>query len=164
MKNELKPSCCTPPPPARSAGAGVLLPPPTQSPNPASDSTAGMIFMPGGQFVMGTDSSEAWASDGEGPVREVKLSPFLIDSCTSTTRPSTSPGTTPPPTAPGQGNACRPRRVGIRRPWRTSFDSKGLQIHMCVYDQLPNSELARSAEKFTSRYWAPPRSPPLRRR
>lgn len=28
---------------------------------------------------MGTDSDMAWASDGEGPVREIVLTPFLID-------------------------------------------------------------------------------------
>lgn len=46
--------------------------------------TAGMIHLPGGCFLMGTDSDDAWDSDGEGPVREVTLKPFLIDACAVT--------------------------------------------------------------------------------
>lgn len=42
-------------------------------------STAGMIKLGGGTFWMGNEDSDAWIEDGEGPVREVKLSPFWID-------------------------------------------------------------------------------------
>lgn len=38
-----------------------------------------MIQLPGGSFLMGTDYEEAFPDDGEGPVREVTLSPFWID-------------------------------------------------------------------------------------
>jgi len=38
-----------------------------------------MVELPGGTFLMGTDSNEGFPSDGEGPVREVELDPFLID-------------------------------------------------------------------------------------
>jgi formylglycine-generating enzyme required for sulfatase activity len=38
-----------------------------------------MKRLEGGMFLMGTDSDMAWPSDGEGPVREVSLAPFLID-------------------------------------------------------------------------------------
>jgi formylglycine-generating enzyme required for sulfatase activity len=38
-----------------------------------------MIALPGGCFLMGTDYSEAFPADGEGPVREVILSPFWMD-------------------------------------------------------------------------------------
>lgn len=38
-----------------------------------------MIDLPGGEFLMGTDYAEAFANDGEGPVRAVTLSPFRID-------------------------------------------------------------------------------------
>ncbi|KQO18862.1 hypothetical protein ASF12_05630 [Paenibacillus sp. Leaf72] len=38
-----------------------------------------MILLPGGTFQMGTDDLEGFPSDGEGPVREVELSPFYID-------------------------------------------------------------------------------------
>jgi formylglycine-generating enzyme required for sulfatase activity len=47
----------------------------------APDGTDGMIVMPGGSFLMGTDDGVGYASDGEGPVREVTLSPFWIDAC-----------------------------------------------------------------------------------
>ncbi|MEK5063957.1 formylglycine-generating enzyme family protein [Cytobacillus sp. FSL R5-0596] len=36
-------------------------------------STAGMVFLPGGEYLMGT-------ADREGPVRTVKIDPFLMDS------------------------------------------------------------------------------------
>jgi len=38
-----------------------------------------LISLEGGTFLMGTDSSEGFPADGEGPVREVSLSPFWID-------------------------------------------------------------------------------------
>lgn len=40
---------------------------------------AGMVHLPGGTFWMGNEDEEAWVKDGEGPVREVTVSPFLID-------------------------------------------------------------------------------------
>ncbi len=42
-------------------------------------STEGMIQLPGGAYLAGTESSEAWATDGEGPVREVTVATFYID-------------------------------------------------------------------------------------
>ena len=47
-------------------------------------STDGMIHLPGGPFLMGTDSDERWESDGEGPVRQVTVDPFYIDATTVT--------------------------------------------------------------------------------
>jgi formylglycine-generating enzyme required for sulfatase activity len=38
-----------------------------------------MAFVPGGEFRMGTDDREGFAADGEGPVREVTLSPYYMD-------------------------------------------------------------------------------------
>ena len=38
----------------------------------------GMVRLDGGPFLMGTDYAEAFAQDGEGPVREIELSPFWI--------------------------------------------------------------------------------------
>lgn len=84
MKYVLKPSCCTPSAPARTGGAEFLPLPPTENQNPTSGSTPGMVLLPGGTFQMGTDSPEAWASDGEGPIREVTLTPFQIDRCAVT--------------------------------------------------------------------------------
>lgn len=43
-----------------------------------------MVYLPGGRFLMGTDSTEGFAADGEGPVREVALDPFYIDACAVT--------------------------------------------------------------------------------
>ncbi len=39
----------------------------------------GMVLIPGGLFLMGGDDGDAHHEDGEGPVREVMLGPFLID-------------------------------------------------------------------------------------
>lgn len=38
-----------------------------------------MILLEGGNFLMGTNDQEGFASDGEGPIREVHLDPFYID-------------------------------------------------------------------------------------
>jgi formylglycine-generating enzyme required for sulfatase activity len=38
-----------------------------------------MVPMAGGSFLMGTDYKDAFSADGEGPVREVTVSPFLMD-------------------------------------------------------------------------------------
>jgi len=43
-----------------------------------------MVPLPGGKFLMGTDYEFAFPDDGEGPVREIQLSPFLIDRDTVT--------------------------------------------------------------------------------
>ena len=45
----------------------------------ASGSAEGMVRLDGGVFLMGTDTEEGFPADGEGPVREVTLDPFLID-------------------------------------------------------------------------------------
>jgi sulfatase modifying factor 1 len=39
----------------------------------------GMIKLDGGTFLMGTNSTEGFAADGEGPVREIAVDPFYID-------------------------------------------------------------------------------------
>lgn len=43
-----------------------------------------MLALPGGSFLMGTDYEGAFPDDGEGPVREVQVSPFLMDRHTVT--------------------------------------------------------------------------------
>lgn len=43
-----------------------------------------MIYIPGGEFLMGTNSKEGFPQDGEGPVRKVKVNSFLIDATTVT--------------------------------------------------------------------------------
>ena len=42
-------------------------------------STEGMVKLPGGTFLMGTDTDEGFPGDGEGPVRETQINPFWID-------------------------------------------------------------------------------------
>ena len=38
-----------------------------------------MAHIPGGAFLMGSDDGAGFPADGEGPVREVEVSPFFID-------------------------------------------------------------------------------------
>jgi formylglycine-generating enzyme len=40
---------------------------------------AHMVELPGGSFLMGTDSEDGFPEDGEGPVRAVRVRPFSID-------------------------------------------------------------------------------------
>jgi formylglycine-generating enzyme required for sulfatase activity len=40
-----------------------------------------MVLLPGGTFLMGTDDTDGYAQDGEGPVHEVHLHQFWIDRC-----------------------------------------------------------------------------------
>jgi formylglycine-generating enzyme required for sulfatase activity len=44
-----------------------------------SGSTADMIKLDGGPFLMGTESAEGFPADGEGPIRQVTLDPFYMD-------------------------------------------------------------------------------------
>jgi len=46
----------------------------------------GMVKISGGEFLMGGDDPDAFPDDGEGPVRRVRVSPFLIDATTVTNR------------------------------------------------------------------------------
>jgi sulfatase modifying factor 1 len=43
-----------------------------------------LVSLPGGTFLMGCDDPGAYADDGEGPVREVRVSPFQLDACCAT--------------------------------------------------------------------------------
>jgi formylglycine-generating enzyme required for sulfatase activity len=38
-----------------------------------------MVALAGGEFLMGTDDGEGFPADGEGPVRRVRVRPFLMD-------------------------------------------------------------------------------------
>lgn len=44
------------------------------------------VYLEGGEFLMGTNSSEGFPADGEGPVRKVKVAPFLISPFTVTNK------------------------------------------------------------------------------
>ena len=66
------PSCCAP---ARS-----LPPEASRKPDAPAQTrpTPGMVNLPGGEFLMGTNDGKGFPRDGEGPVRKVRLSPFSI--------------------------------------------------------------------------------------
>jgi sulfatase modifying factor 1 len=52
----------------------------------ASFSKEGVVPIPGGKFLMGTESDDSFPGDGEGPIREVEVSPFYMDECTVTNK------------------------------------------------------------------------------
>lgn len=52
----------------------------------ASPNVSDMVHIPGGWFLMGTDSREGFPADGEGPVRRVYVSSFSMDPCAVTNR------------------------------------------------------------------------------
>lgn len=51
-----------------------------------STSIEDMIFLHGGEFLMGTEDKEGFPLDGEGPIRKVKVSPFYMDKYAVTNR------------------------------------------------------------------------------
>ena len=57
----------------RANGAGYPLPPGAQA-----SAARGEVRIPGGDFVLGTDT-EPWAYDNERPARRVPVAPFCID-------------------------------------------------------------------------------------
>ena len=71
-------ACCGP-----LGGARTAPPPAEARPRPAVSGGSGQgadafVALPGGTFLMGSESPEAIDGDGEGPVREVTVSPFAI--------------------------------------------------------------------------------------
>ncbi|MUK89426.1 SUMF1/EgtB/PvdO family nonheme iron enzyme [Ornithinibacillus sp. L9] len=83
---ENKSSCCGP----SRILKEVNTTPPNELLNNSSVSSAKifnqdeMVHIPGGRFLMGTNLEEGFPADGEGPVREVVVDPFYIDSQTVT--------------------------------------------------------------------------------
>lgn len=69
--------CCTPSGPRRNRATATEDTNEVIGTNPISFD--GMVKLAGGDFLMGSEGSEAWFADGEGPVREVTLSSFWID-------------------------------------------------------------------------------------
>lgn len=81
-------ACCSPRPEDTVADRTRTRPalpftPPQRS---HAEVARGMIRLPGGEFRMGGDDPDAFGDDGEGPVRTVTVSPFLIDATTVTNR------------------------------------------------------------------------------
>ncbi|MFE5243285.1 MULTISPECIES: formylglycine-generating enzyme family protein [unclassified Streptomyces] len=74
-------SCCSPgrgksDGPSGSVSAALPKPAAASGGGPGHD---GMVLLPGGSFLMGTEDPEGFRADGEGPVREVRVSAFRID-------------------------------------------------------------------------------------
>ncbi|MFC4049010.1 formylglycine-generating enzyme family protein [Actinomadura syzygii] len=69
--------CCTP-------GREPADTPATTAPRSATPRHKRMIPLSGGSFLMGTDDEEGYRADGEGPIREIELSPFQIEATTVT--------------------------------------------------------------------------------
>lgn len=69
-------NCCAP-----SGGRGAGRPPvhPTAA---RPETTEGMVAVPAGEFLMGSEDLLAYPADGEGPVRAVQVDAFWIDACT----------------------------------------------------------------------------------
>lgn len=82
MSDHSSPGCCSP---AREQlPAAVRTVPTPAPPSPAGVASGGaeddgMVVIPGGSFLMGTDDPEGFRADGEGPVREVRVSGFRMD-------------------------------------------------------------------------------------
>ena len=73
--------CCAPRggSPAAAAAHASTSAAPVASQAPRALHADGLVALPGGVFLMGTDYIEAFADDGEGPVRPVTLSPFSVE-------------------------------------------------------------------------------------
>ena len=65
-------SCCSP-----SSGRSEPAGDPADA--DARGDTDGMVLLDGGPFLMGTDVTDGFPEDGEGPVRKVTVAPFWID-------------------------------------------------------------------------------------
>lgn len=79
--------CCSPQRRPSSDAAAPFTSPPTEAlasltDRPSSEGRpaplTGMVSVPAGRFRMGSVSSESFVADGEGPVRRVQVSAFLI--------------------------------------------------------------------------------------
>ena len=82
----MKPHPCCVPSIARAAQLTASRAASAERRRAATGSTAGMIKLDGGRFLMGTESKEGFPADGEGPVREVILDPFYMDKYPVTNR------------------------------------------------------------------------------
>ncbi|WP_457028946.1 formylglycine-generating enzyme family protein [Kitasatospora sp. P5_F3] len=71
MSTEPTKPCCIP---ARAESGPAVLTLTAAPVRPAR----GLLALPGGRFLMGTDDPVGFPADGEGPVREVEVGPFRI--------------------------------------------------------------------------------------
>ena len=80
-------ACCAP---GRPAAPTTVDQSPAANPAPVqgvggSDEDAQMVTLAGGEFTMGCEDPGAYAEDGEGPLRQVTVSPFRLDRHTVST-------------------------------------------------------------------------------
>ncbi|WP_371614721.1 formylglycine-generating enzyme family protein [Streptomyces sp. NBC_00454] len=85
------PSCCAPGQHAPAAAPLLAVPAvpsalaaPAAPAAPAARRARGLLDLPGGRFLMGTQDADGFPADGEGPVREVEVTPFRIGPTTVT--------------------------------------------------------------------------------
>ncbi|CAG6398920.1 formylglycine-generating enzyme family protein [Streptomyces cocklensis] len=79
------PPCCTP----GHGPTGIRLGAPrtataARRPDAAVRAVRGLVALPGGTFLMGSEDSDGVPADGEGPVREVEVGPFAVSPTTVT--------------------------------------------------------------------------------
>jgi sulfatase modifying factor 1 len=67
-------ACCTPGRPVSDTREPHTLP----TTGATGLDAAGLVAIPGGAFLMGTDDPEGFPADGEGPVRRVTLRPYRL--------------------------------------------------------------------------------------
>ena len=70
--------CCTPSRGGRSP-AGAPAEAPSLGPVGPAGTAGRLLELPGGEFSMGSADRLAYPSDGEGPTRRVRVSPFALD-------------------------------------------------------------------------------------
>ncbi len=70
-----RPACCSP----ESGRESPREPEPAQTRANGDPAGHGMVLLPGGRFLMGTDDGIGYPADGEGPARQVTVRPFWID-------------------------------------------------------------------------------------
>jgi formylglycine-generating enzyme len=70
--------CCVPSK-QRAVHLAVSRAASAERPRATAGSVVDAVKLPGGRFLMGTDSDEGFVQDGEGPVREVTVDPFYMD-------------------------------------------------------------------------------------
>src|SRR5215212_2636195 len=73
-RDGITPSCCVPTRRVSEQSSGR----PRKEVGTKEASLEGMIALPGGRVLMGTDDGQGFPWDGEGPVRKITLDPFYI--------------------------------------------------------------------------------------
>ena len=78
-----KPACCTPNRPGPTVASRIEI---AAGAGAETSRASALVELDGGGFSMGTEDEDGFAEDGEGPVREVTLSPFAIEAEAVTNR------------------------------------------------------------------------------